>query len=173
VRDFAGDPAVPVPTGDDLPMPLSCQDATAFCARFGYRLPTEAEWERACRGGLQPEQEPWRTEEGMRAAAWFHRNAEMQSHAVRQKQPNAFGLYDMLGNLWEWCDDDFNPVVYQQHGASAVDPRTPGTAGHRVLRGGSWFSTPPAMPHTRKSGGFAERTAFFGCRPACDAPAAR
>jgi formylglycine-generating enzyme required for sulfatase activity len=109
----------------------------------------------------------------MRGAAWFHRNAGMQSHPVRQKQANPYGLYDMLGNLWEWCDDDFHPLAYQLHGASAVDPRTPGTAGHRVLRGGSWFSTPPGMPHTRKSGAFAERTAFFGCRPACDAPAPR
>jgi formylglycine-generating enzyme required for sulfatase activity len=170
-RDFAGDPNVPVRgKSADHPMPLSCLDAITFCERLGYRLPTEAEWERACTGGLPREQEPWSTEAGMREHAWFHRNAEMQAHPVRTRAANAFGLHDMLGNLWEWCGEDWNPVAYAGRGELTIDPRRPSTTFDHVLRGGSWFSVPPAMPRTRSSGGFAERNEFFGCRPARDLP---
>jgi formylglycine-generating enzyme required for sulfatase activity len=171
VREFAGDPAVPVPDQtDEHPMPVSCLDALAFCERYGYRLPTEAEWERACTGGVAREQEPWNNEEGMRAHAWFHRNADMHSHPVRTREPNAFGLYDMLGNLWEFCGENFNPAAYQNRGELATDPHGPSTPVDHVLRGGSWFSVPPATPRTRLAAGFAERTAFFGCRVARSAP---
>lgn len=173
-RDLAGDPNVPLPAQpDEHPMTLSCLDAKTFCERLGYRLPTEAEWERGCTGGLTHDQEPWRTETGMRESAWFHRNAEMKSHPVRTRAANGFLLYDMLGNLWEWCHEDFSPIAYAGRGELTIDPRGPSTNFDHVLRGGSWFSVPPAMPHTRSSGGFAERTAFFGCRPACDAPPPR
>lgn len=172
LRDFAGDPNVPVPPQSaDHPMPLGCLDATTFCERLGYRLPTEAEWERACTGGLPREAEPWSTEAGMREHAWFHRNAELKAHPVRTRAANPFGLYDMLGNLWEWCGEDWSPVAYAGRGELTVDPRRPSTAFDHVLRGGSWFSVPPATPRTRSSGGFAERNAFFGCRPARDLPA--
>jgi len=168
VAEFAGDPGVPVPAQDDeRPMPLSWADASAYCARYGYRLPTEAEWERACTGGLPRAEEPWSTEAGMREHAWFHRNAEMRTHPVRTRKPNGFGLHDMLGNLWEWCAEEWNPVAYQGRGEVTVDPvAAPGAIGHHVLRGGSWFSVPPATPRTRLSGERTERNGFFGCRPA-------
>lgn len=167
VREFAGNPEAPVPAQPaEHPMTLSCLEAQQFCTQFGYRLPTEAEWERACTGGLPREQEPWANEEGMRKYAWFHRNAEMKAHPVRTREPNAFGLYDMLGNLWEWCGEDYNPVAYLKRGPLTEDPRGPSTTFDHALRGGSWFSVPPATPRTRTAGGFAEQTAFFGCRPA-------
>ena len=169
--EFALDVTVPVPDGDDaLPMPVSCRDAEQFAALFGYRLPSEAEWERACSGGVQRGQEPWATEAGMREYAWFHRNSGMQAHAVASRKANAYGLFDMLGNLWEWCGDDFDPFAYQKHGDPATDPKGTQKTGHRVIRGGSWFSTPPATPRTRLSGGLAERSPFFGVRFACDVP---
>ena len=171
LAEFAGDPNPPLPaTSDQHPMPLSCLDSKTYCERYGYRLPTEAEWERACTGGLPRDQEPWRTEAGMRAVAWFHRNAEMKAHPVGALAANAFGLHDMLGNLWEWCDEDWNPMAYAGRGELTVDPKGPSTTFDHVLRGGSWFSVPPATPRTRMSGGFAERSPFFGCRPACSLP---
>lgn len=85
----------------------------------GYRLPTEAEWERACRAGTTgPRYGP------LDAIAWHRDNSDGRPHDVGGKQPNALGLHDTLGNVWEWCWDLYNPEVY-------------GT--YRVLRGGGWF----------------------------------
>ncbi|MFZ2178325.1 MAG: SUMF1/EgtB/PvdO family nonheme iron enzyme [Rhodococcus sp. (in: high G+C Gram-positive bacteria)] len=85
----------------------------------GYRLPTEAEWEHACRAGTTgPRYGP------LDAIAWYHDNSGGQPHDVGGKQPNAWGLHDTLGNVWEWCWDLYDPEVY-------------GT--YRVLRGGGWF----------------------------------
>lgn len=166
VADFALDPAVPLPKNadDDQPMTLSCTDAERFAQRFGYRLPTEAEWERACTGGLELAAEPWATEAGMREHAWFHRNSDLRPHPVATRAANPFGLHDMLGNLWEWTADDFNPIVYQARKDGVTDPGSPAKGRHRTLRGGSWFSIPPATPRTRMSAEIDERGAFFGAR---------
>ncbi|MDQ2846409.1 MAG: formylglycine-generating enzyme family protein [Actinomycetota bacterium] len=85
----------------------------------GYRLPTEAEWEHACRASTS----------GARYGeldniAWYRANSGERAHDVGGKQPNAWGLYDMLGNVWEWCWDIYDPEVY---------------GNYRVLRGGGWF----------------------------------
>ncbi|HEY0472062.1 MAG TPA: formylglycine-generating enzyme family protein [Kribbella sp.] len=129
--------------GDRLPVEsVSWLDAVRFCnalservglspayglqdevgwdiAADGYRLPTEAEWEHACRAGTT----------GARygeldKVAWYRGNSAERIHEVGGKQPNAWGLYDMLGNVWEWCWDIYDAEVY-------------GT--YRVLRGGGWF----------------------------------
>lgn len=85
----------------------------------GYRLPTEAEWEHACRAGTTgPRYGP------LDDIAWYRTNSGEQLHDVSGKQPNAWGLHDMLGNVWEWCWDLYDAEVY-------------GT--YRVLRGGGWF----------------------------------
>lgn len=84
----------------------------------GYRLPTEAEWEHACRAGTTgPRYGP------LDEIAWFRGNAEEHVHDVGGRRPNAWGLYDMLGNVWEWCWDLYDPEVY---------------GAYRVLRGGGW-----------------------------------
>lgn len=85
----------------------------------GYRLPTEAEWEHACRAGTTgPHYGP------LDEVAWYRRNSGERIHEVGGKRPNPWGLYDMLGNVWNWCWDFYDPDVY-------------GT--YRVLRGGGWF----------------------------------
>ncbi|BFU45016.1 formylglycine-generating enzyme family protein [Krasilnikovia sp. MM14-A1004] len=90
-------------------------DATAD----GYRLPAEAEWEHACRAGTTgPRYGP------LDDIAWYRDNSAERCHDVGGKQPNAWGLYDMLGNVWDWCWDRYDPEVY---------------GDYRVLRGGGWF----------------------------------
>jgi len=166
VRQLGGDPAVPVPAGaEDLPMPLSHHDAVGFCQRLGYRLPTEFEWELACRAGSEPANAPWASPAGMREHAWFNANAGDGSRAVRTRAANAWGFHDMLGNLWEWCADWHGPLP---EGEPVVDPRGPAAGTARVLRGGSWFTTPAALPETRSQGFPGERNAFYGLRPAAD-----
>lgn len=87
----------------------------------GYRLPTEAEWEYACRAGSQG---PRYGE--LDAIAWYRDNSGGRSHPSGQKTPNAWGLHDMLGNVWEWCADQYDPEVY---------------GAYRVFRGGGWNDT--------------------------------
>jgi len=92
--------------------------ATLDAGSNGYRLPTEAEWEYACRAG---DQSPRYGE--LDAIAWYRDNSGGRSHDVGQKQPNAWGLYDTLGNVWEWCSDQYDPEVY---------------GPYRTFRGGGW-----------------------------------
>jgi sulfatase modifying factor 1 len=85
----------------------------------GYRLPTEAEWEHACRAGTTgPRYGP------LDEIAWYRGNSGERVHEVGGRQPNGWGLHDMLGNVWEWCWDIYDPEVY---------------GAYRVLRGGGWF----------------------------------
>ncbi len=165
VATLGVDPAVPVPAGaDDLPMSLSWLDAEAFCGRLGYRLPREIEWERACRADHEPATAPWSTPVRLREHAWFNANAGDGSRPVRGRSPNAYGFHDMLGNLWEWCAEWHGvlPVSVE----TLTDPAGPATGTARVLRGGSWFTTPGALPDTRTAGFPDERNAFYGLRPA-------
>ncbi|MFF8370231.1 formylglycine-generating enzyme family protein [Streptomyces lydicus] len=88
-------------------------------AADGYRLPTEAEWEHACRAGTAgPRYGP------LDEIAWYRGNSQERLHDVAGKRPNAWGLHDMLGNVWDWCWDVYDPEVY---------------GSYRVLRGGGWF----------------------------------
>jgi formylglycine-generating enzyme required for sulfatase activity len=102
---------------------------------YRYRLPTEAEWEYAARAGTTGEHYG-----NLEAIAWFGRNSGDQTHPVGRKQPNAWGLYDMLGNVWEWCQDWYGETHYRELAKSpAVDPSGPPRGEYRVLRGGSWY----------------------------------
>jgi formylglycine-generating enzyme required for sulfatase activity len=106
----------------------------------GYRLPTEAEWEYACRAPSDPgsaTKHPFGNDgSGLANYAWFRGIGEFKTHPVGQKLPNRWGLYDMQGNLWEWCQDWFGENYYKQ--SPADDPRGPMQGDERVLRGGSW-----------------------------------
>ena len=97
----------------------------------GYRLPTEAEWEYACRAGTTGERYG-----ELDSIAWYSENSGKTTHPVGQKQPNAWGLYDTLGNVWEWCWDWHGDLPK----ADASDPLGPSGGSDRVPRGGSWYS---------------------------------
>ncbi|MCY3020741.1 MAG: formylglycine-generating enzyme family protein [Planctomycetota bacterium] len=103
------------------------------------RLPTEAEWEFACRAGTTTTYYTGDAEGDLGRAAWYSVNSSFKTHPVGQKEPNAFGLYDMHGNVWEWCQDDWQE---QYKPEAAVDPQGPAQGDGRVLRGGSWFHFP-------------------------------
>jgi formylglycine-generating enzyme required for sulfatase activity len=95
-----------------------------------YRLPTEAEWEYACRaGGQEPDVAP-----NLGDVAWWWENSRGQTHPVGQKKPNAWGLYDMRGNVWEWVKDRRGRYTAERQ----VDPKGPSSGGYRVVRGGAW-----------------------------------
>jgi formylglycine-generating enzyme required for sulfatase activity len=134
-------------TGDDLPVErVSWDDAVAFCRKLSatdhktYRLPTEAEWEYACRTTTA-----YYTGDGEAAlgeAGWYSANSGDKTHSVGQKKANAWGLYDMHDNVWQWCNDGYAGYP----AGDATDPKGPSeqnaNISSRVLRGGAWDSTP-------------------------------
>ena len=127
--------------GDDLPVEtVSWTDAQGFIGTVngatngGFRLPTESEWEYACRAGTTGE-----TYGNLDGIAWYDGNSGKTTHPVGQKQPNAFGLYDMNGNVWQWCQDWYGDYP----SGSVTDPQGASSGSFRVIRGGSWINTAP------------------------------
>lgn len=112
-------------------------------AARGYRLPTEAEYEYAARAGTTGEFFWGDTLDG--DYLWYYANADGTTQPVARKRPNAFGLYDMNGNLWEWTGDWWAPYGTEAAEAAepARDPAGPDTGSYRVLRGGSWYTYAP------------------------------
>jgi WD40 repeat protein/formylglycine-generating enzyme required for sulfatase activity/serine/threonine protein kinase len=139
---FKGDPTRPVEM-------VSWNDAASFCEKLGqlsgeqatsvvYRLPTEAEWEYACRAGTTTRWYGTDEEATLQEQAWFDANSGRTTHPVGQKLPNAWRLYDMHGNVWEWCSDWWK----RDYASTTVDDPTGPTAGSaRVDRGGGWSSS--------------------------------
>jgi formylglycine-generating enzyme required for sulfatase activity len=116
----------------------SWEDAQQYIERlnaegdgYDYRLPTEAEWEYACRAGSKGDYAG-----KLDAMGWYDSNSGGQTHPVGQKQPNAWGLYDMHGNVYEWCQDWYSKDYYVQ--SPIVDPQGPASGSKRVIRGGHW-----------------------------------
>jgi len=113
------------------------QDFIAALGNNKYRLPTEAEWEYACRAGTSTVYFFGDDYTNLDDYAWHWFNgAEMMSHAVGLKQPNPWGLYDILGNVWEWCSDWYSADYYST--SPVVDPEGPSEGTQKVRRGGSW-----------------------------------
>jgi len=175
---------------NDLPVEIvSWLDAVSFCNKLsekdkrtplyrngtdiaavggnGYRLPSEAEWEYACRAGSAT-LFPFGDDAGkLGEHAWYFSNSQSKTHQVGQKSPNAWGLYDLLGNVWEWCDDWYHENYYDW--SSAADPPGPPRTSHRVLRGGSWGNDAGyCRPAARNSYPPEGRDSYLGFRVAAD-----
>ncbi|MBV9765150.1 MAG: SUMF1/EgtB/PvdO family nonheme iron enzyme [Acidobacteriaceae bacterium] len=142
--------------GSDLPVErVSWDDAKAYCEAVGMRLPTEAEWEYAARAGSTEDRYG-----PINEIAWYSGNSRGRTHTVATKAPNAWGLYDTLGNVWEWVEDWYDSGYYGRRVYS--DPSGPNTSGAdtRVVRGGSWLSDPQVVRVSRRG----EDVASYGFR---------
>jgi formylglycine-generating enzyme required for sulfatase activity len=134
--------------GDSLPVEnVSWDDCQEFCQRLGdrtgrrFRLPTEAEWEYACRAGTTPAYHTGDGQEEAKRVGWWSEGkwgSAGQTRPVGQFEPNAWGLRDMHGNVWEWCADLYAPYP----NGEVTDPINTSDGDDRVLRGGSWFNGP-------------------------------
>jgi formylglycine-generating enzyme required for sulfatase activity len=116
-----------------------CYDLETWECKFdtnGYRLPTEAEWEYACRAGTKTAYFFGNNPSKLANYAWFDRNSGGHTQPVGQKRPNPWGLYDMCGNVWQWCNDFYKVDYYQE--SPKENPRGPKDGESKVVRGGAW-----------------------------------
>ena len=138
------------PCYDEKTADLDC-DFTAN----GYRLPTEAEWEYACRAGTDGPYDFGEADK-LRQFAWFADNAGARTHNVGEKKPNRWGIFDLYGNVSEWCEDVYSPDFYKVSAPSdPTGPPSPGKDVKRVMRGGSWKASAAMCRATLRQ---AERT---------------
>jgi sulfatase modifying factor 1 len=127
-------------------MGMTWHNATTFCRWLSkntgreYRLPTEAEWEYACRAGTTKAFGAISDPEKLKEYAWFDKTADSETNAAGKKKPNAWGLYDMLGNVREWVSDFYSPDAYKQAATKtpAVNPKGPESGQVHVARGGDY-----------------------------------
>ena len=131
--NFTGDMQRPVEM-------VSWDDCQTFISRLNeltgetFRLPTEAQWEYAARGGNQAQGRLYSGSDAIDDVAWYSSNSSSTTHPVKTKAPNELGIYDISGNVWEWCSDWYGSYS----SAAQTDPTGPATGSSRVDRGGSW-----------------------------------
>ena len=177
-RPWSGKRVVQAYIQEDANNPAVCvdwDDAVEFCRKLSeqegktYRLPTEAEWEYACRAGTTTWFSFGDSDSSLGDYAWFRGNAydedERYAHSVGQKKPNPWGMYDMHGNVWEWCSDWYAEGYNGE--SPRNDPTGPDTGSDRVRRGGSWGRTPQYCRSASRSFNTpSQRIGFLGFRAA-------
>lgn len=145
--------------GDDFPVNhITWDEAMTYCSRQGYRLPTEAEWEYAARAGSQTIN-PWG--DGMNGDyVWYAGNSNRQPHPVGTKKPNAWGIYDMMGGVWEWVGDWYSENHYKRPPTN--NPKGPAERqSWRVVRGASWVDDEDMFRVTIRYPGLSDSTEHF------------
>jgi formylglycine-generating enzyme required for sulfatase activity len=135
---------------DDRPVvKVSWDEAKAFCEHYGYRLPTEAEWEYAARAGTQTRWSFGNDKSQLERYAWYSKNSNYEAHPIDTREPNPWGLYDMHGNVWEWVADWYGDYT----GGAQTDPTGPDQGEHRrVLRGGAFGGGPGELRSANRFG---------------------
>ena len=123
-----------------------------------FRMPSEAEWEYAARGGRKPSRTRYAGDNDATLVGWVYSNSGSRTHTVAQKQPNGLGIYDMTGNVWEWCGDFFS--LYAD--TLQVNPQGPATGTRRVVRGGSWDNAADNVRLSARQGREQDYT-FYDC----------
>ena len=142
--------------GDNKPVEcVSWDDCQTFISKLNaatgknFRLPTEAEWEFAARGGNSSKHYQYSGSNNINDVAWYYGNSGNTTHDVASKQPNELGIYDMSGNVWEWCNDWYGDYS----SSSQTNPMGPNSGSCRANRGGSWFSSARYCRSSLRSGG--------------------
>jgi formylglycine-generating enzyme required for sulfatase activity len=155
---------------------VSWDDAVEFCKALSKKtgktvtLPTEAKWEYACRAGSKTRFGFGHDDGDLGDYAWYTKNSDSKTHPAGQKKPNEWGLYDMHGNVWEWCAD-WHADSYAN--ANKTDPTGPANGSHRVLRGGTWCNGPGYCRSTIRYGGSPDyRNIINGFRVVMELPTA-
>ncbi len=143
--------------GDDLPVErVNRNDVQEYLKKLNtktgktYRLPTEAEWEYAARGGASSAGYTYSGSNNLDDVGWYAENSDSKTHTVGTRQPNELGIYDMSGNVWEWCSDWYDENYYKS--SPGRNPQGPESGTMSVLRGGSWFNLAYACRSAYRNG---------------------
>lgn len=156
--------------GDDRPVEnVSWDEAQQFIGKLNeltgknYRLPSEAEWEYAARGGNQSKAYSYSGSNDINTVGWIFNNSENMTHAAGTKTPNELGIHDMSGNVWEWCQDYFDKGYYST--SPNTNPKGPAKGNFRVFRGGSMHNySRNCRPTYRGGGNPSSRRNYLGFR---------